>query len=431
MFFYAWGAPKFVFILLASTFVDFNLVKHLHRQQSTRLRKSYLAASILLNLGLLLYFKYAGFFVENISTALSQLGLMEVRHLNIILPIGISFYTFQTLTYSIDVYRKQVQPLEKVSDYLLYIFLFPQMIAGPIVRFSSIAAELKSRLVNSENFFHGLNRFALGLAKKVLLANPCGAIADRYMAGDLSTLSSPEAWIGILAYTFQIYFDFSGYSDMAIGLGRIFGFHFPENFNRPYISKSITEFWRRWHITLGAWMRDYLYIPLGGNKGTARRTYLNLWIVFLASGLWHGASWNFVLWGAFHGLLLVIERAFRSRKNSIHLAAPLQIGLTFFLVMMAWVVFRIEAFSEAQVFYQKLFSLNFGPPVELSNYEIFSLLLAAIISFAPWQSISSKISILKPSLKLSIQSLQTLTLLWLSLMWLISSDFNPFIYFRF
>ncbi len=431
MFFYAWGAPKFVFILLASTYVDFYLVRKLDKQENTKLRKRYLAASILLNLGLLVYFKYAGFFVENISTALAQLGLMEIRHLNIILPIGISFYTFQTLTYSIDVYRKQVRPLEKVSDYLLYIFLFPQMIAGPIVRFSSIAAELKSRAVNSENLFHGLNRFALGLAKKVLLANPCGAIADRYMSGDLSQLNSGEAWIGIIAYTFQIYFDFSGYSDMAIGLGRIFGFQFPENFNQPYISKSITEFWRRWHITLGAWMRDYLYIPLGGNKGTARRTYLNLWIVFLASGLWHGASWNFVLWGAFHGLLLVIERAFRGRTITSKLPSAFQIGLTFFLAMMAWVVFRIEDFSKAQVFYQKLFSFSFNGPLNLGNFEIFSLVLATIITFGPWQRLRLRFPKINSSLSVSLLSLRTLALLWLSLMWLISSDFNPFIYFRF
>lgn len=430
--FYAWGAPEFVFILLASTYIDFHLVKFLAREEAENKRKAWLSLSILLNLGLLAYFKYAGFFVENLSYLLHQLGIGEPRSLSILLPIGISFYTFQTLTYSIDVYRKEVKPLERSTDYLLYIFLFPQMIAGPIVRFSSIAQELRKRQLSLNFLSEGMNRFSIGLAKKVLLANPCGAIADQYMNAYFSDLSSSEAWIALLAYTFQIYFDFSGYSDMAIGLGKILGFSFPENFNRPYISKSITEFWRRWHITLGAWMRDYLYIPLGGNKGSKRRTFINLWLVFLASGLWHGASWNFVIWGAFHGLLLVIERAFRKSNLKQNIPAFMQVGISFFLVMMAWVVFRIEEFPNAMDFYQALFSFNNASFIALSNFEVTILILATLIIFGPWQWLKEKnIAIISPKFKGAFRDVQSLALLFISLIWLVSGDFNPFIYFRF
>jgi alginate O-acetyltransferase complex protein AlgI len=431
--FYAWGAPKFVFILLLSTYIDYHLVNALHRSTKDRRRRSWLSLSILLNLGLLFYFKYTGFFVESISAMLRNWGILpEAIHLKILLPIGISFYTFQTLTYSIDVYRRKVKPLEKATDYLLYIFLFPQMIAGPIVRFSSIAREIRERSRKSVNLFVGFERFALGLAKKVLIANPCGGIADRFIDGNLSELSGPQAWIGIIAYTMQIYFDFSGYSDMAIGLGRMLGFHFPENFNHPYTSKSITEFWRRWHITLGAWMRDYLYIPLGGNQKGPRRTYFNLWVVFLASGLWHGAAWNFVLWGALHGLLLVIERLFKHHSWALRIPNFIKLPSTFFLVMMAWVLFRIEDFSRIGDYYQLLFSgswlnLNLG----LKNFESVHLSMAILLSFLP----------LVPGLRLKSgresfpallgRSVLSLAFVILSLSWISSSGFNPFIYFRF
>lgn len=431
--FYAWGAPKFIFILLASTIIDYYLVNALHRTQRERKRKSLLSLSILLNLGLLFYFKYAGFFALSISTLFIEIGLASSAvHLDILLPIGISFYTFQTLTYSIDIYRKKVEPLENLTDYLLYIFLFPQMIAGPIVRFSNIAKELRERAFGTVQIFVGMERFAVGLAKKVLIANPCGEVADRVFNGNIQDLSSPDAWLGIIAYTMQIYFDFSGYSDMAIGLGRMLGFHFPENFNHPYISRSITEFWRRWHITLGAWMRDYLYIPLGGNQKGAWRTYFNLWVVFLASGLWHGAAWNFVLWGAFHGFLLVIERGFRNQTWHAKIPWPLKWITSFFLVMMGWVLFRVEDFSQIGNYYQALF-LGAGSlsPNLLKNYEQWQLILALVLSVAPLLPPLRIQSSFKDGFLLSTRMVLSLAFLILSLAWISSSGFNPFIYFRF
>ncbi len=312
--FYSWGAPRFVFVIIGSTLVDFYLVKALHESVKQNKRRLLLASSIFLNLGLLLYFKYANFFVENVNVVFARMGVDQMDWVEVALPIGISFYTFQTLTYSIDVYRKVHAPLDRVSDYLLYIMSFPQMIAGPIVRFSSVADQLSTRPDKIDDKLIGVYRFGIGLAKKVLIANVMAQQADIIFDGDLATMSSSAAWIGIIAYTFQIYFDFSGYSDMAIGLGRIMGFRFPENFDSPYTSKSISEFWRRWHITLGTFMRDYLYIPLGGNRVSNKaRLYANLWIVFILSGLWHGASWNFVIWGAFHGIFLILDRLFLIR----------------------------------------------------------------------------------------------------------------------
>lgn len=429
--FYAWGAPKFVFLLLLSTYIDFYLVRALSRAPEGRQRKGWLSMSIILNVGLLLYFKYAGFFVESFSTLLNSWGIGTIIHFEILLPIGISFYTFQTLTYSIDVYRREVAPLEKARDYLLYIFLFPQMIAGPIVRFSSIAEEIRNRRVDLQQLELGMHRFALGLGKKVLIANPCGAIADRYLALDYNQLSSPDAWIAILAYTFQIFFDFSGYSDMAIGLGRMLGFTFPENFNRPYRSRSITEFWQRWHITLGSWMRDYLYIPLGGNKKGRSRTYLNLWLVFLISGLWHGASWNFVAWGAFHGLLLVIERIFRNQSLPFKLPDLLKMSLTFILVVLGWVLFRIEEFPDAAEFYQRLFAGGLVLGQELKNFDLFILICGALLSFWPIRGFDSLELKQSTSVIANLKLFRSLSLILFSLMGLAASGFNPFIYFRF
>lgn len=275
IFFYAWGAPRFVFILIASTIIDFYLVRALYQADSNTRKRRFLTLSLVMNVGLLLYFKYANFFVENVNTTLQSLGIDSVAWTSVALPIGISFYTFQTLTYSIDVFRGVRPPLQKLRDYLLYILSFPQMIAGPIVRFNSIAAQIESREEHLDDKLQGFVRFCIGLAKKVLIANVMGEQAD-LIFDQTDNLNTATAWLGIFAYTFQIYFDFAGYSDMAIGLGRMMGFRFPENFNSPYTSSSITEFWRRWHITLGAWMRDYLYIPLGGNRVKNKaRLYFN------------------------------------------------------------------------------------------------------------------------------------------------------------
>jgi alginate O-acetyltransferase complex protein AlgI len=434
--FYAWGAPQFVFILLASTIIDFYLVRHMHRQKSQKAKKAFLTLSILLNVGLLAYFKYANFFVDNLSSLFQELGMSSLAWVEIALPIGISFYTFQTLTYSIDIYRGQDKPLEKVTDYLLYIMLFPQMIAGPIVRFSSIASQLRSRTQTNTQFVQGLYRFSLGLGKKVLIANPMGSLANGIIDGGISDLSSPHAWLGILAYTFQIYFDFSGYSDMAIGLGKIMGFSFPENFNNPYVSKSITEFWRRWHITLGAWMRDYLYIPLGGNKRGVFRNYANLWLVFLVSGLWHGAAWNFVAWGAFHGIFLVFDKLFLLKFLN-RIPKLIAISFTFIISMLGWVIFRIEDFNSALDYYSILFTGSWDfSQIAISSQQATVLSFAILFSFITlfkfgsrfeFHSLSESSSIKQNTLKF----VTTLCLLAVSLAWLTTSSFNPFIYFRF
>ena len=437
--FYAWGAPTFIFILVGSTILDFFIVKYLHAAQTKRRRNLLLTASLAMNLGLLLYFKYANFFIENVNELLATFGATEVAWTKVALPIGISFYTFQTLTYSIDVYRGQHKPLKRLTDYLLYIMSFPQMIAGPIVRFNLIADQITNRKENIDDKLLGLIRFCIGLGKKVLIANVMAEQADMIMDQDPTQLSTATAWIGILAYTFQIYFDFSGYSDMAIGLGRIMGFTFPENFNSPYTAKSITEFWRRWHITLGAWMRDYLYIPLGGNRvKTARRLYFNLWFVFLVSGLWHGASWNFVIWGAYHGLFLILDRLFLIKLLKPLGQAP-RILLTFLLVIIGWVFFRIEAFDQAVGFIGKMFA--FVPEGALNIAVIADFWpifwIAIFFSFLTLFSFGKRLEALffeQKSYPLGgyVASLAACAVLFiLSLAAITSSGFNPFIYFRF
>ena len=305
--FYAWGAPDFILILLASTVANFYVVRLMHKAQAPRAKKLWCALAITICLGLLAYFKYANFFVENVNALLAAFGLGTMTWTKVLLPIGISFFSFQSVTYVVDVYRGINKPMERLTDYVVYIIMFPQLIAGPIVRYTDIADQIAAqRRLRWEECLQGLYRFVIGLSKKVLIADVIGRTVDVAQGGDIAAMDMGTAWITIIAYTMQLYFDFSGYSDMAIGLGRIMGFKFPENFNNPYTSASISEFWRRWHITLGAFMRNYLYIPLGGNRKGKGRTYLNLWLVFLLSGLWHGASWNFVLWGAYHGFFLVL-----------------------------------------------------------------------------------------------------------------------------
>lgn len=435
--FYAWGAPKFVFVILGSTFIDYYLVNALYKSKKGNTRKLFLGLSIFINLGLLLYFKYANFFVENLNSALIAIGSSSKSWIKVALPIGISFYTFQTLTYSIDVYRKKHKPLEKVSDYLLYIMSFPQMIAGPIVRFTSIADEITNRKENIDNKLVGFYRFTIGMGKKVLIANPMGQQADLIMGGDLTLLDTPNAWIGILAYTFQIYFDFSGYSDMAIGLGKMMGFNFPENFNSPYIAKNISDFWRRWHITLGSFMRDYLYIPLGGNRVNSKlRLYFNLWIVFLLSGLWHGSSWNFVLWGAYHGLFLILDRLFLIKllnklgKISSNL-------ITFFLVMIGWVLFRLEGMDDISIYLTKLFEFSGSEIIQTTpqfNKLVFVALFFSLIANFKFGKKLERFFFNREEYSISENlgmTLFSIIILGVSLASITSSDFNPFIYFRF
>jgi alginate O-acetyltransferase complex protein AlgI len=435
--FYSWGAPKFVFILIGSTIIDFYLVRMMYQSVNLKRKRALLIISIALNLGLLLYFKYANFFIDNVNSFLEVLGIDPVGLTNVLLPIGISFYTFQTLTYSIDIYRNIHKPLDRVNDYLLYIMSFPQMIAGPIVRFNTIADQIVDRKETVDDKLTGFIRFCIGLAKKVLIANVMGEQADLIMNGDINGVSTVTAWIGILAYTFQIYFDFSGYSDMAIGLGRMMGFKFPENFNNPYISQSITEFWRRWHITLGAWMRDYLYIPLGGSKvSTKRRLYFNLWFVFLVSGLWHGASWSFVVWGAYHGFFLVAERL-------VLLDVYKKIGklpsviITFLIVVVGWVFFRLEQFDVAVSYLGKMFIWQDGNNVNLVTSFSFYMIIAILFSFSTFFKMGNRLCNFvfttdNYSQKVYYWMIPLGILLFtLSLSSITSTGFNPFIYFRF
>lgn len=434
--FYAWGAPLFVFVVYGSLILDFWLVKQLAKPSQ---RKWYVAASVILNIGLLGYFKYANFFVENFNAILGSFGVESMAWTAIVLPIGISFFTFQKLSYTLDVYKGKHAPLENFGDYALYIILFPQLIAGPIVRFNEIADQLTDRSAHEtvDDRLLGFFRFTIGLAKKVLVANVVGEVADTAFAMDPETLSLSWAWAGILAYTMQIYFDFSGYSDMAIGLGRMMGFVFPENFNNPYISSSITEFWRRWHMTLSRWMKDYLYLPLGGNRKGIKRTYFNLWTVFLLSGLWHGASWNFIIWGAYHGLFLVLERLFLNRYYAKIGRIP-SIAITFIISILGWVVFRAETIGSALAYYRSMFSFTDGIHMPSVSQEFkLTMILALIISFITvipaiekWQHnlvVNEKAS----GIVISIKTVFAVLMFGFTLSMLTASGFNPFIYFRF
>jgi len=435
IFFYAWGAPKFIFVILFTTLLDFYLVGLMDKTTNDKHRKIILLISVSINLGLLFYFKYSNFFIENINAAFSIFGDKQIHWTKLILPIGISFYTFETITYVVDVYRRVHKPLTKFWDYQLYIILFPKLIAGPIIRYHELADQIKERADNIDDKLIGFYRFAFGLGKKVLIANQMGVVADQIFASNFSDMSTFTAWIGSLAYTFQIYFDFSGYSDMAIGLAKMMGFKFPENFNNPYIAHSITDFWRRWHMTLGSWMKNYLYIPLGGNQVSKTRLYFNLWLVFLASGLWHGASWSFIFWGAFHGFFLVIERAFFGKFLARMGKLP-SIAITFFIVNISWVFFRVEKIKDAFLYLKNMFVFNsnvkFGFDSEFKTY----LLIAIFFSFFAITKYTQKIQdaiYFNEYTNLRHATVITISLLLfvLSISSITSSGFNPFIYFRF
>jgi len=405
--------------------------------QDTIRKRLLLIASLSLNLGLLFYFKYFNFFIDNANNLLQCFGIQGTNWPKILLPIGISFYTFESITYVVDVYRKVHKPLSSFLNYQLYILFFPKLIAGPVVRYHDMADQLEHR--NSANEFDnrltGFYRFSIGLAKKMILANQLGAQADYIFAQDYSTLGSYAAWFGILAYTFQIYFDFSGYSDMAIGLARMIGFKLPENFNNPYIAQSITEFWRRWHMTLGAWMKNYLYIPLGGNRGSKKRTYLNLWLVFLASGFWHGASWGFIFWGAYHGLFLVAERLFLNRIMK-PLGSFFRMLITFLCITIGWIFFRADSLTLGLAYLKQLVAIQTPSPVSFSSEFYLILLFAIGFSF---------ITFIKPGQRIhdfvfgeQLRAKQHLLvfgvvfpLFLISVAKIAGVGFNPFIYFRF
>ena len=355
--FYAWGEPIYVLLMLFSAFVNYAAGILMGERHSKRTRKPILIAAVVIDLLLLGVFKYAGWIVENINGLFGA----SIAVPQIVLPIGISFYTFQTMTYTIDVYREEVGVQRSYRNFLLYVSLFPQLIAGPIVRYSEIEPQLTSRRTTPKAAFYGLHRFALGLGKKVLIANYCGAIANKLLDGDLAGATVVGTWLGVIMYTLQIYFDFAGYSDMAIGMGRVFGFKYSENFDLPYTSRSITEFWRRWHISLSSFFRDYVYIPLGGNR---KHQILNLLIVWSLTGLWHGASWNFVLWGMYFFVLLVIEKSFKEQLDRI---PPLIRHLfTLLLVVFGWTIFYCVDMTRLGQTFGCLFGL-FGSG--FSSYE--------------------------------------------------------------
>jgi alginate O-acetyltransferase complex protein AlgI len=438
IFFYSWGAPRFIFVILGTTLIDFYLVRLMYESVNRKKRKLLMILSLSINVGLLFYFKYYGFFISNLNEVLSYFNIQCSTFFYIVLPIGISFYTFETITYIVDVYRGVHAPLKSFRNYQLYIILFPKLIAGPIIRYHEIADQLEDRSANEtlSNRIAGFVRFVTGLSKKVLIANVMGQYADTVFAYEAADISTSTAWLGILSYTMQIYFDFSGYSDMAIGLGMMMGFIFPENFNNPYISQSITEFWRRWHITLGAWMRNYLYIPLGGNKVSTGRLYLNLWLVFLASGLWHGASWNFIIWGAFHGFFLVIERSGLAKIYKT-LGKYISVILTFFIVLNGWVFFRIERLPEAMTYFTKMYSFQNGAGLLKPETGFFSILVVALLfSFITLTSIGKRLEDIFYTpvtgvARLTVTSFIAIILFIYCLSTLAVSGFNPFIYFRF
>lgn len=389
--------------------------------------------SVATNLALLGFFKYFNFAVESYNALLVSVGLADLgmeTALRVTLPLGISFYTFQSMSYTVDVYRGRAAALASFIDFACYVSLFPQLVAGPIIRFSEVADQLRSRTHTVEKLSRGAAFFSLGMAKKVLLADPCGRIADlAFGAGSLAPL---DAWYGVTAYAFQIYFDFSGYSDMAIGLGLMLGFVFPKNFDSPYKADSITDFWRRWHVSLSTWLRDYLYIPLGGNRLGARRTYLNLGVVMVLGGLWHGASWNFVLWGSIHGGWLALERLLGKRPFYVGLPRPVRVAATFLVVLVAWVFFRAPDLGSALGYLGAMAGLaEAQPAAELVGallYRPFDLLVmaaAAIVAFGAPQTWdwTRRLSWSK--------GLACLGLLWLALVVLETEGYSPFIYFIF
>ena len=433
--FYAYGAPDFVFLLVGECIVNYFIVRGMAKTEKTGTKKWLCAMSIVMALGLLLYFKYANFFMENLNAILGWMHHEPIGWMKVALPIGISFFTFQSITYTLDVYRGTTPPSNKLTDYVLYIMMFPQLIAGPIVNYNSVAAQLVERTSTMEDRVVGFYRFVIGLGKKVLIANTLAAYADQVFAMNYGDLATGTAWIGILSYTFQIYFDFSGYSDMAIGLGKMMGFKFPENFNDPYTSRSVTEFWKRWHMTLGNFIMNYLYIPLGGNRKGKGRMYLNLWLCFLLSGLWHGASWTFVLWGAFHGLFICADKLFL--KDLLKKAGKWPaVILTFFVVNMGWVLFRVDTAADAGGFYQALFSFKGGMTQPGDLLFWFTFALAVVFSFLTLfkggQKLQDAIFADHYSKGLSWTMFALcLVLLVLSAGSLCVSDFNPFIYFRF
>lgn len=438
--FYAWGEYDLVLIMIASTIVDFSAGKII----GAGWRKSGLLTSIIFNLGLLIYFKYANFLIGNGNSIMSTLGIWEPNHLgflDIVLPLGISFYTFQTMSYTIDVYRGNTEPSKNIVEFAAYVTMFPQLVAGPIVRYKDIRSQLREKDISLNNIYIGSRRFIIGLGKKMILANSCAVIADTIFNSNVDHLSTEVAWLGIIAYSLQIFFDFSGYSDMAIGLGQILGFRFLENFNLPYTAKSIKEFWRKWHISLSTWFRDYLYISLGGNRKGKGRLYLNLAIVFLVTGFWHGAGWTFIFWGMFHGLFLVLERL-GGDKILNRLWIPVQHFYALFIVVLAWVFFRADNIAQAFSYFEKLFVPNsgYGYLSDIGHYysveTVLSLGLGIVMSTSLyrnlyWKCKKGEHSALQLRTLSYLMNIVLVGILMISITYIAVGSYNPFIYFKF
>lgn len=418
--FYGWGEPQYIFIMLFSSIVDFIHAKIIDNNRDNIKSKLALASSIIINLSLLFYFKYSGFFLE-VMNNLTGTGF-EVA--SIALPIGISFYTFQTMSYSIDVYRGVAPVQSSLISFATYVSLFPQLVAGPIVRYETIAHELTDRTHTFDKIYDGVTLLLIGLGKKVILANNIGLIWNFVKNQNIGDLSMLTAWLGIISFGLQIYFDFSGYSDMAIGLGKLFGFSFPKNFDYPYISKSITEFWRRWHISLGQWFRDYIYIPLGGNKKGKFKWIRNIFIVWAVTGLWHGAGVNFILWGLYFGILLMIEKIFLL-KGLEKTPDCFRHIYTLMLIAVGWVLFEIADFASIDMYLKAMF-INSKIIDEIFIYLLTPNLILIIISIFASTPISS-ILIKNEYIKFIVLFCS----FFISIAFLVDASFNPFLYFRF
>jgi len=440
VFFYAWGEAKYLPLLLGSVAFNWWTGLRIAEGRDTRARKRWLAFGVAGNIGALVVFKYANFAVANINAIAPIFALGPIALDAIPLPLGISFFTFHAISYVVDVYKGNAKAQPRIPTFALYILLFPQLIAGPIIRFRDIAAQLDRHRSRLADFAYGARRFTLGLGKKVLIANTLGATADRVFALPGTDLTTPLAWLGIVCYTLQIYFDFSGYSDMAIGLMRMFGFRILENFNYPYISRSVREFWRRWHISLSNWFRDYVYVPLGGNRRGARRSYVNLVIVFLLCGLWHGASWPFVLWGAWHGVFLVLERTSGGRALERHRWMGHVYALA--VVMGGWVLFRCDTLAHARDYYVALIGLTHADPIRQPLAQYFDALVATTLvigavfatplarTIGSWRDRTSDAS-LRGGIVIAADLMWLTLVLAASAATLAAGTYNPFIYFRF
>lgn len=448
--FYFWGETWLILVMLSSTILDYVCGLAIGYSSNDKHRKSFMIFSITANMCLLAFFKYFNFGIENFNTVAGFLGgsSWQIQDFTAIaLPLGISFYTFQSMSYTIDVYRKEVAPTRNFFDFACYVTMFPQLVAGPIVRYREVAAQVVDRTINRELFTSGCLRFFIGLGKKVLIANTLAAPADKIFALQTDQLTTGLAWLGISCYSLQIYFDFSGYSDMAIGLGRMMGFTFTENFNYPYYAKSVQEFWRRWHISLSTWFRDYLYIPLGGSRGNLSRVYFNLLLVFFLCGLWHGASWAFVAWGLYHGAFLILERLGLSKWLEQRWL-PIRHLYVVFAVLGGWVLFRSDTFGQAIAIYSNLLGfatgngLLFNAQMYLTKDVILALGLGALFSWpiVPWlQNWPLKFRAMLPApaeqifhLAYSCIKMGTfLAIAFYSAISISSGSYNPFIYFRF